>query len=155
MDAIANWLTDHNTYKWLEIEQADMEMIRYHCVISDLTPIQISWLPWAFTATVTCDSPYAYMFPRTFTFDCSAATAANPVTIQVYNASTLSRPYYPDLQISKASGVTSLSIVNTTMDNETFSLGVSPAEAMPSSEIEFNVDQDAGIIASQSFTEDD
>ena len=34
MDAIANWLTGQNQYKWLEIEQPDLEIIRYHCVIS-------------------------------------------------------------------------------------------------------------------------
>lgn len=64
MNAIANWLAGHNTYHWLEIEQPDLEMIRYHCVISDLQPIQLSWLPWAFTAKVTCDSPDGLMTYR-------------------------------------------------------------------------------------------
>lgn len=49
MNAIATWLIGHNTYKWLEIEQPDLEMIRYHCIIRDLEPIQLSWLPWAFS----------------------------------------------------------------------------------------------------------
>ncbi len=142
MDAIANWLTDHNTYKWLEIEQADMEMIRYHCVISDLTPIQISWLPWAFTATVTCDSPYAYMFPKKYVFDC---TAGDSTDISIVNLSTLRRLYYPKLRIYKENDETFVSITNTSVQPD--SGGVEMAfNDLPSGAMEINIDNELGTV---------
>ena len=37
IDEIASWLTGHDKYLWLEIEQEDMEYVRYHCMISELS----------------------------------------------------------------------------------------------------------------------
>ena len=149
MDVIANWLTDHRTYKWLEIEQPDMEMVRYHCVISNLEPIQIAWIPWAFTATVTCDSPYGRKFPKTFTFDCTES--ANAITtITVNNSSTISRLYYPKLHIDKdAASTTAVGILNQTVfttNDGMFKLG-SSTDALPA-EVVFDVDNELGIITS-------
>lgn len=114
MAAIANWLTGHNTYQWLDVEQPDLEMVRYHCIISELKPIQISWLPWAFTAKVTCDSPYAYMFPKQFHYSCYGTT-----DIKLVSRSTINQFYYPKISIqlngSKNISISNLSCGDTTL----------------------------------------
>jgi hypothetical protein len=68
MQAIASWLTNKDGYRWLEIEQPDMEVIRYKCVISELKYLTSGWLPWAFECTVRCDSGCAYTFPEWFSY---------------------------------------------------------------------------------------
>lgn len=111
MDAIANWLTGTNKYQWLEIEQPDLEIIRYHCMISELVPIQLSWLPWAFSAKITCDSPYGYMFPQKFHYPCNQKTAINLIS-----RSTINQLYYPKLKI-QLNGSNTISIVNKSCNN--------------------------------------
>lgn len=114
MNAIANWLTGHDIYHWLEIEQPDLEMIRYHCVISELEPIQVAWLPWGFTAKVTCDSPYGYMFPKTYHYTCTGDS-----TIQLLSRSTINRKYYPKMKI-QLNGSDTISIINQSCGNSEF-----------------------------------
>lgn len=111
MDAIANWLTGHDQYQWLDVEQPDLEMIRYHCIISELEPIQLSWLPWAFTAKITCDSPYAYMFPQKFHYICNDTT-----DIQLISRATIHKNYYPKMEI-QLNGSNSISIINQSCKN--------------------------------------
>lgn len=112
MDAIANWLTGHNEYKWLEIEQPDMETIRYHCIITDLEPIQIAWLPWAFTAKVVCDSPYAYRYPVEYRYDCNGTAEINLIS-----GSTINRWYYPKTDIT-LNGGGNISLLNQSVGKE-------------------------------------
>lgn len=111
MDAIANWLTGHNTYKWLEVEQPDLQMVRYHCVISELEPIQLAWLPWAFSAKIVCDSPYGYRFPEKFHYICNGTS-----NIQLISRSTINQLYYPKMRI-QLNGSDTVSIVNQSCDN--------------------------------------
>lgn len=109
MDAIARWLLEPTDYRWLEIEQPDMENVRYRCVVTELTPIEVGWLPFAFTATITCDSPYAYMLPQTYELAETAPLATlfpdddeeeSDGKLVIDNKSTLRKPYYPKLIIS-------------------------------------------------------
>lgn len=149
MDAIANWLTGPNTYRWLEIEQPDMEMVRYHCVISSLEPIQIAWLPWAFTAMVTCDSPYGYKFPKTQTLLSSPGSAVTNRTIYVNNTSTLNRLYYPKMRIELASpdgpagGIAISNVTTGQTAAKSFAISGLRSTAV------FDVDNEMGIITSQ------
>lgn len=138
MDAIANWLTGVDTYKWLEIEQPDLEMIRYHCIITKLEPIQISWLPWAFTAKVMCDSPYGYMFPHKYTYSCNGVT-----DISLISRSTINQFYYPQISI-QLNGSNSISIKNKSCDNTELKF-----QGLPKSHfLTINVDNDLQKIES-------
>ncbi len=138
MNSIATWLTGHDTYKWLEIEQPDLEMIRYHCIIGDLEPIQLSWIPWAFSAKITCDSPYGYRFPKTFHYECEGVA-----NFRLLSRSTINRLYYPKLKI-QLKGSNTISITNRTCNDIELKF-----EEMPKSEsITISVDNDLGIIKS-------
>lgn len=68
LEAVAAWLTGHQDYRWLTIDQDDLEPVRYRCIIRELRPVTVAGLPVAFTATVQCDGPYAYAYPREESF---------------------------------------------------------------------------------------
>lgn len=64
LEVISRWLTGHRQYKYLEVVQPDMEAVRYRCLITDLQYSTYGKMPWALTCTVTCDSPFAYLYPE-------------------------------------------------------------------------------------------
>ena len=68
MAAISSWLAGHQEYKWLEIEQDDLLHVRYRCMVTELKTIYHGDEPWAFSATLTCDGPYAYLYPTEYTY---------------------------------------------------------------------------------------
>lgn len=138
MNAISNWLTGHDTYKWLEIEQPDLEMIRYHCAISDLKPIQLSWLPWAFTAKITCDSPFGYIFPKKYHYSCNDIS-----DIELISRSTINQFYYPKLEI-QLNGSSEISIINKSCGNSELKFSGLPQSYF----LKIFVDNEFGIIRS-------
>lgn len=99
MDAVASWLTGHDRYMWLTVQQEDMTWVRYKCMITELQVISFGQIPWALMATVTCDGPFAYMYPCAYEYPVSGET-----DIQFYNESSLSGYYYPTLEIDLGNG---------------------------------------------------
>lgn len=94
LEAIANWLTGHNQYHWLEIKQNDLEYFRYHCMITNLEMIEYGDMPWALKAKVTCDSPYAYQYEQTFIYEVTDGDA-----VSFANNSGHNGYYYPKMEI--------------------------------------------------------
>ena len=134
---INNWLTGHSdSRKWLEIEQPDMETVRFLCAITDLEIITHAWYPWAFSCTVTCDSPYGYMFPKVFSYNCVGET-----TVTLRNKSSVNEFYYPRMTITPR-GVSKISIVNQSDKNREFLLNNLPI----TSGTIIEVDNERGII---------
>lgn len=131
---IANWLTGHNQYLWLDIEQDDMEYVRYNCIITDLEMIEYGMMPWALTAKVTCDSPYGYLFPQTFEYNINGATV-----VDFYNESGHIGYYHPQLEIVNSSA--EFSIINHSDKDRTFTF-----TGLPGLGETINVDCDLGLI---------
>lgn len=134
METIASWLTGHDKYKYLEIEQPDMEAVRYKCIISDLEYTTYGKMPWAFKCTVTCDSPYAYLYPEQFTFN-----VADTLTTTFDNRASC-KYYYPKLKITVTKG-DSFTVINHSDNDREFTL-----TKLPNSQIEINVDNENEII---------
>lgn len=109
IQTVTAWLTGHDDgkWKWLEIEQDDMETVRYRCLISELTPISEGLETWAFSCRVTCDSPFGYTYPERYVYRLAGA----PKQVLLFNRSTFHGPYYPRLELSLKSG-DGVSIVN-------------------------------------------
>lgn len=99
LDAITNWLTGHNTYKWLEITQPDMETVRYKCFITNLRYVEYGKIPWGISCTVLCDSPFAYMYPESYQY-----TINGYGTFTFYNKSSFRGYYKPILILSPQRG---------------------------------------------------
>jgi phage-related protein len=119
-DAIASWLTGHDTRKWLTIIQPDTDAFRYRCFISNLRLITYGELPWAFECTVNCDSPFAYWLPEEYTYTSTGQLAAS-----LYNRSGFNGFYKPVIEIT-TKGASSFSVTNKTDNNRLFAFSSIP-----------------------------
>lgn len=143
LQEVSYWLTGHQQYQWLQIEQPDLAHIEYRCLITDLTPISIGWLPYAFEATVTCDCPYAYgfEFEKTMSF-------SDGDELYVFNESTAHECCYPKLKITPHGDCVSITNMNDKNYNgnaNEFSL-----TGIPSGSTVF-IDNENGIIRDETF----
>lgn len=120
MEVIASWLTNTDEYKELVIDQNDMDMYKFKCIITDLKIIPWGNIPWAFSATIQCDSPFAYTFPEIYTF--SGGTTRN----RIFSKSSFKGFYYPVIEIVR-SGAGDITIVNTSDNNRMFKFTDVPA----------------------------
>lgn len=136
VDTIGSWLAGHDKYMWLEIEQDDMEYVRYRCVVTNLAIVSYGNIPWAIRATVTCDSPYAYLYPQRFKYEVNGS-----LEFTFYNESSHNGFYCPKTEIFISSG-DSFSITNLTDGGKTFALSGLPQIS------HIYVDHDTGVITS-------
>lgn len=136
---ISLWLTGHQSYQWLSIGQPDLEHVQFRCLITEMKPIFVSWLPYAFEATVTCDCPYAYSYPFEDKFTISGTTE-----ILLRNKSSVREYLKPHLTFSTNSGVNTISIVNKDDNNRKFMIENSTGASLASTTIE--IDNTNGII---------
>ena len=120
VEAIAAWLTGHNTRRWLAIVQDDMETFRYRCLISELKLIAHGNMPWAFSCKVSCDSPFGYTFPEEHSH-----TVSGERTVNVFNRSSFNGFYMPDMEIVM-NGTPDFSITNLMDNNREFKLSALP-----------------------------
>ena len=123
LEAVSFWLTGHQQYKWLTIDQPDMDNYAFRCLISELTPIAYGGYPLAFEATVLCDCPYAYSFPFHQEYIVNGSR-----TVLFRNQSTVRELIKPELIFAPATGGGSLSIVNHDDGDREFYLSALPTQ---------------------------
>ncbi len=136
LENISLWLTGHQDYQWLSIDQQDLEHVQFRCLITQLTPLTHGWLPVAFEAMVICDCPYAYGYPFEKQYQIGNATS-----ILFRNESSVREYVKPVLTFKPLAGTKSLRIVNYSDNNRTFQLS-----NIPSSEVCVFIDNGNGII---------
>ena len=140
LENISFWLTGHQQYQWLSIDQPDMERVQFKCLITELTPLSIGWLPIAFEATVVCDCPYAYGYQ----FD-KQYRIAGTTNILFRNESSVRELLKPVLTFVPSSGTTELRIVNHNDGEREFLL-----KDLPSS-VNVIIDNNNGIIQETNY----
>jgi hypothetical protein len=134
MNTIATWLTGHDEYKYLEIMQPDMEAVRYKCIITSLEYTTYGNMPWAFKCTVTCDSPFGYLYPENHRYTVNDSLEIN------FNNKASCKYYYPKLKITILNG-NSFSIVNHSDNDREFLFA-----NIPAAPIEIVIDNENEII---------
>ncbi len=132
---IAAWLTGHDNYKDLEIEQDDMSLVRYKCMVSKLSRVSFGSIPWALRATITCDGPYAYLEPAEERY-----TVNGTASVSYYNRSSLNTYYMPKIEFDISSG-SGFSIENMADNGRTLTFS-----GIPGSISKVYVDNDKGIV---------
>ena len=103
---VTSWLCGHKEYKWLYIDQDDKQLVGYRCIISELRITRYGSVPWAMTAHVTCDSPYAYLEAKEIVQEVNGSK-----TFEIYNESSLNDWYCPYVTFTRKSG-TAFSVIN-------------------------------------------
>lgn len=140
-ERISGWLTGFQDYRWLVIQQEDLQHVRYRCRVTKLDTIEVSGNCIGFEVGVQCDSPFAYMRPQE-----TSITASGTKTLTFANRSSMNDVYLPKLEISLTSG-TSLSIVNVTDSNREFKLN-----GLPTGIGTISVDNDRMILTDSNGT---
>lgn len=108
---ITQWLTGHQEYKVLKIDQSDMEHYSYKAMVTGLRLVSDGGLPVAFSAEITCDSPFAYKDAESYEIpfymdsDPTQCTVSCDWMANVY--------FYPIIDI-EIGGATYIEIVNIT-----------------------------------------
>lgn len=141
LEDISFWLTGHQQYQWLSIDQPDMENVQFKCLITQLTPLSHGWLPVAFEATILCDCPYAYGFPFEKSYTINGVT-----NILFRNESSVREFIKPTLTFIPSAGTSELIIINHDDGDRTFKI-----EDLPSSGICVVVDNINGIIQETNY----
>lgn len=138
---ITQWLTGHQDYKILTIDQDDMTNFRFHAMVTELKLIADGGLPTAFSAEITCDSPFAYMNPRTYT---SSLTSSGAL-LSIENESTMNGYYYP-VFTANLTGASFIQFVNASDGNRTMRIGT-VSNPIPSGAITITIDCQNQIIS--------
>lgn len=136
LEAIATWLTGHDKYMWLYINQDDLTQIGYRCIITSLEIIEFGLLPYALKASVECDSPYGYLPPQSFEYDIDGTK-----TIRFINDSSHNGYYKPKIVISPTTR-TSFKIKNMTDGGRELAF-----TNIPTSVHDIDVDNDHEIVS--------
>lgn len=94
---IQKWLFGHKEYKTLRIVQDDMSEVYYNCLLGD-SEIHFSGNhPVLISCKVTCDSPFAWENPRTYTYTTARFTHLNKSDINDY--------VYPIVEFTTSGGI--------------------------------------------------
>lgn len=97
---ISAWLTGHSSYLPLKILDGDLSNYVFKCVITELNMTGDGNEVWGMVASVTCDSPYAYLERKVYTADATE----NGTTITIENLSGLNQYYYPRVEYISTQG---------------------------------------------------
>lgn len=65
---VSNWLFGQMNYKKLTILQPDMQYVYFNCIFTSPQVIRIGNTIRGFTATIVCDSPFAWEYPHTISY---------------------------------------------------------------------------------------
>jgi hypothetical protein len=140
-DMISAWLFGRAGYHKLYILQDDLNGAYFNCMLKDPEPQYIGNMNYAFTCTVSCDSPFAYGPEKTIS---GSATAGTITTLEIYNSSSEDEYLYPTVHFI-ASGTSPLSYYMTNYSDAERIFGFID---IPYSGIEITLDNDLQIITS-------
>ncbi len=128
---IQAWLFSSRTYKKLLIFQEDMmDGIYFNCIFNNPKIIRVGNKIVGFTATIECDAPYGWNFPKTTTYTYTTPTVDNGFVFN--NTSNDKGVYlYPDTVITMNAFGGSVTITNASDSSRVFSFtGMSPNEVI-------------------------
>ena len=143
MQTIARWLTGHQQYQWLTIEEPDMTSLHFRCLIRELTPISVGWFQYAFSADVICDCPYAYSNLFEQKFELTGEESTRSILRNFGTARECIRPTIV-IDDSAGDGISQITLTNHTTGN------VMQFDDMPTGKKIITVDCNTGILTATS-----
>jgi len=141
---ISNWLFGNMNYKKLQILQPDMQYVYFNCIFTEKETLRVGNIIRGYNATIVCDSPFAWEYPRTVTKSYGASYIAYDNFI-INNTSDNADYTYPELTITVNAFGGSLSITNVS-DVSGSSARVFTLTNLPANEV-ITVDNDLQTIS--------
>lgn len=113
---ISKWLFGRTNYKKLQIVQPDMEYVYYNCIFTEPTIEKIGNIIRGYHASIVCDSPFAWEFPKTVTYSYPNGYYVYE-TINIYNMSDNDDYTYPNITFTMNDFGGAISIINESDSN--------------------------------------
>jgi hypothetical protein len=144
-DLISAWLFGRAEYHKLYILQDDLNGAYFNCMFKDPEPQYVGNMNYAFTCTVSCDSPFAYGPEKTV----SGSLVGTNRDIEIYNSSSEDEYLYPTVhfimnQTGPSTPTMAFSIINHSDNEREFAFVDIPFI----SSFEVTMDNDMQIITS-------
>lgn len=84
-ELVSKWLFSSRQYKSLQIDQFDMQDVIFYCIFQEPEVVRVANLIHGFSTTVSCNSPFAFKYPKTTTYTYTASVVDTTETF--YNES--------------------------------------------------------------------
>lgn len=112
-------LFSSRSYRKFAIDQEDMQNIYFNCILNSPQINRVGNLIRGFSCEVICDSPFAWLYPKTTTYTYTSSIVNSTETY--YNGSDDTGNYlYPDLVITQNNIAGDISITNLDDSNRIF-----------------------------------
>ena len=130
MELVQKWLFSNNQYKKFQVDQEDLRDTYWMAVFNQPQIVRIGNKIYGFEATIECNAPYAFCFPKTTTYTFTEDIVDSTQTF--YNGSDETSYYlFPKLVITINNIGDDISITNLDDDNRVMSLfGLSANEVI-------------------------
>ena len=145
-EAIQKWLFSSRTYEKFAIDEPDIQNIYFNCILNNPEIKRVGGLLYGFSCTVTCDSPFAYKYPQTTTYNYTSSVVDS--TEIYYNMSDDTGDYlYPtQLIITMNNTDGEVSITNLDDNNRVMSFtNVQPNEILTVSPLYQTIESSTGL----------
>lgn len=117
---ISRWLFGRMSYKKLQILQPDMQYLYYNCIFVEKQPIRYGNILRGYYANIVCDSPYAWEYPRTISYNYGTSTYDINENIVINNTSDNDDYIYPSMIFKTNTLGGYISILNASDSNREF-----------------------------------
>jgi hypothetical protein len=126
---VASWLFGNQNYKKLRICQNDLQEVFWNAVFIDGKKITAGNYVRGITATVSCDSPWGFLNPKTTLYSWDNVPSISD-TINYINTSDNNYYTFPKLVITANSFAGDVTITNVTDNNRQFILSMEANEVV-------------------------
>lgn len=137
---ISSWLFGQSSYKRLQLIQCDMDSVYFNCFLLNPQTRRVGNKIVGYSATVQCDSPYAWEFEKSETYTYTTEIVDDDVIFS--NFSDNHDYLYPSLVITMNTFGGDVTITNSSDDDREFEItGLAAGEVL-------TVNNDLGILTS-------
>lgn len=145
-EGVQKWLFSSREYMRLQIDQPDLQNIYFNCFFTDPKIKRVGNLIQGFSATVVCDSPFAYRFPLVTTYTYGSSVVDSTETF--YNMSDDDGAYLlpNEIIITVNNEGGNVSITNLDDENRVMSFtGLQANEILTVSSLYQTIDSSSGL----------